>query len=488
VLPSRGAAALCLLCSALLLPMAGAVDIVLDATALTVDEGGFAVLGVTLSAAPAANVTVTVSRLDGAPEIYRSTVVRFSTWRGGEVVHWTDVALYDDQTPLTAANLLNYINDGDYTGTFLHRAIPGFVIQGGGFALGNGVEEVPSDAPVPNEPGRHNVRGTIAMAKLGGDPDSATNEWFFNLGDNTANLDFQNGGFTAFGEVVSGMENIDAIEALQTVNLGGAFTNLPVHDWNGTDQINGNHLVWLDAAEVVSGREIVFTPDDWDQRRDVLFHCAPNDDTQAATARFQLTAPGSVARIVTLTETDTTVGIVTDQPQVAVPEAGTAVLQVKLAGPPTATVQLAASIVTGDADVTITGGATLDFTAVNWNTYQPVTLSAADDLDVADGQAIVRLAGTGVHTRQLLADEADDDELGVQVDIETLNITEGQFAVVQVRLDRPPPEPVWLSVAHAAGDPSVTAMPAVRFDTAAGAFDVELLRVDAPQTVANFFT
>jgi len=74
---------------------------------------------------------------------------------------------------------------------------------------------------VPNEfsPSRSNVRGTIAMAKLDGDPDSATNEWFINLGDNSANLDKQNGGFTVFGRVLDpGMDVVDTIAALDTSN------------------------------------------------------------------------------------------------------------------------------------------------------------------------------------------------------------------------------------------------------------------------------
>ena len=91
-----------------------------------------------------------------------------------------------------------------------------------------------------NEPGNSNLRGTIAMAKLGGDPNSATNQFFFNLKDtNSPNLDDQNGGFTVFGKVLSiGMDVVDMISEIPFYNASnyynnGALANLPL--WNADD-------------------------------------------------------------------------------------------------------------------------------------------------------------------------------------------------------------------------------------------------------------
>lgn len=161
-----------------------------------------------------------------------ASVARFTTTSG-----IIDVTLFTDRTPLTVQNFLNYANRGVWDLTFIHRSVPGFVIQGGGFSAQgtNNYPRIAQDPPVMNEPGISNIRGTIAMAKLGGNPNSATNEFFFNLGNNASNLDNQNGGFTAFGEVrtSAGLQVMDALAAFQVLNaqgVNGAFNELPVID------------------------------------------------------------------------------------------------------------------------------------------------------------------------------------------------------------------------------------------------------------------
>ncbi|MGL5793456.1 MAG: peptidylprolyl isomerase, partial [Waterburya sp.] len=92
----------------------------------------------------------------------------------------TNVLLFDQAgvgAPATVTNFLNYVNDGDYVNSIIHRSVPGFIIQGGGFTIEDlDIETVSSDPPVVNEfnSQRSNTRGTIAMAKLGNNPNSAT--------------------------------------------------------------------------------------------------------------------------------------------------------------------------------------------------------------------------------------------------------------------------------------------------------------------------
>jgi peptidyl-prolyl cis-trans isomerase A (cyclophilin A) len=97
--------------------------------------------------------------------------------------------------------------------------------------VGSQVFDVATNPPsILNEPGLSNVRGTVAMAKLAGLPNSATTEWFINVGNNQS-LDTNNGGFTVFADVISGMSVVDAINGLIRVDAGAPFSELPVVGW-----------------------------------------------------------------------------------------------------------------------------------------------------------------------------------------------------------------------------------------------------------------
>ncbi|GJM13524.1 MAG: hypothetical protein DHS20C12_19270 [Pseudohongiella sp.] len=155
------------------------------------------------------------------------------------------IELFDDVTPSTVANFLNYVNSGRYNGTLIHRSVPNFVIQGGWLsynAATNVLDQITVDAPVQNEPGVSNTRGTVAMAKLDGDPNSATSQWFVNLSDNSTNLDAQNGGFTAFGRVIGdGMSVVDSIAALQTYTVAG-ITDFPLVNYTSGAVVTDNFI------------------------------------------------------------------------------------------------------------------------------------------------------------------------------------------------------------------------------------------------------
>ncbi len=157
-------------------------------------------------------------------------IVRFNTLSG-----LIDIRLFRSAAPLSVQNFLNFANSGAYDSTFFHRSVSNFVIQAGGFTAAPGFPAIPTNQPVPNEFGRSNTRGTLAYAKFGSDPDSATSQFFFNLANNGANLDNQNGGFTVFAQVTNaqGLSVMDALAAFQKVNAAAAnsaFNEIPVLD------------------------------------------------------------------------------------------------------------------------------------------------------------------------------------------------------------------------------------------------------------------
>jgi len=156
--------------------------------------------------------------LKSAP-VWADPQVRMRTDFGDFFINMTP-----ENAPLTVENFLAYVNSGAYDDSFFHRnpSGGGFVLQGGEFFWPQGAANplnIPEIAPVMNEFNVSNTRGTVALAKLAGDPNSGTNNFFVNLADNGANLDNQNGGFTVFGTInAAGMEVIDTIAALRTAN------------------------------------------------------------------------------------------------------------------------------------------------------------------------------------------------------------------------------------------------------------------------------
>lgn len=133
------------------------------------------------------------------------------------------VEVFPAQAPQSAGNFLNYAKTGFYDGLVFHRVIPGFMIQTGGMTAD--MAEKPKNASIRNEAdnGLKNLRGTLAMARTA-DPHSASSQFFINVKDN-AFLNHrgqtpQGWGYAVFGQVVDGMDVVDAIVAVPRGNRG----------------------------------------------------------------------------------------------------------------------------------------------------------------------------------------------------------------------------------------------------------------------------
>jgi peptidyl-prolyl cis-trans isomerase B (cyclophilin B) len=148
----------------------------------------------------------------------RPPMVKLQTSLGDIVLE-----LNPEKAPATAANFLQYVKDGFYDGTIFHRVINGFMIQGGGFDAQ--MSQKPTRAPIKNEAdnGLTNDAYTIAMARTAV-PDSATAQFFINVGDNK-NLNHTGKnpagwGYAVFGKVVQGKDVVDKIKAVPTTTKG----------------------------------------------------------------------------------------------------------------------------------------------------------------------------------------------------------------------------------------------------------------------------
>lgn len=163
------------------------------------------------------------------------------------------ILLTDAATPQTVANFLAYISSGEYANTIVHRSVPGFVIQAGGYTT-NGAH-ITTTGTIPGESSTEILQnatpGTIAMALSTG-PNSATSEWYINLGNNAVLDGASDGGpFTVFGQTIyKGLDVAQDIANLKIVNdtTSGAWSTLPVQNFSGA---NGSTVSSLPANDFV---------------------------------------------------------------------------------------------------------------------------------------------------------------------------------------------------------------------------------------------
>ncbi len=155
--------------------------------------------------------------------------VRMETSMGDMIIE-----LYNDKTPVTAENFLQYVKDDFYDDTIFHRVVYGWIIQGGGYTGGYGEDLVEKETrgPIKNEASRElkHERGTIAMARFS-DPDSADSQFFINLDDNHSfnhrGRTPDRYGYCVFGKVIEGMDVADAISAVEKKEKEGFEVNFP---------------------------------------------------------------------------------------------------------------------------------------------------------------------------------------------------------------------------------------------------------------------
>ena len=138
------------------------------------------------------------------------------------------IELYADKAPVTVDNFIKNTNNYHYDGLIFHRVIRGFMIQTGGHTFDLSYRE--SGRPsIVNEAGNglKNTRGTVAMARTA-DPDSAQAQFFINHRNNKSlNRSQSSAGYAVFGAVISGMQVVDKIAAVDVETVGD-YQDVPV--------------------------------------------------------------------------------------------------------------------------------------------------------------------------------------------------------------------------------------------------------------------
>ncbi len=170
-------------------------------------------------------LTVSLASLSARPKAVIET-------NHGEI--W--VALYEKDAPETVANFMRYAEEGLYDGVVFHRVLPGFILQSGGYVEEDGrLRHIDLFGRIKSEAdnGLYNIKGTLAMARSGRDPDSATSEFFINL-DSNKELNYKGEGskpvsYTVFGKVYKGWDVIGKIAAIP-VETRGPFKAYPVEE------------------------------------------------------------------------------------------------------------------------------------------------------------------------------------------------------------------------------------------------------------------
>jgi cyclophilin family peptidyl-prolyl cis-trans isomerase len=202
--------------------------------------------GATAVPAPVAPVATPTAEPAPAPAPASPRVMLVTSM--GEIVLELDAAA----APATVENFLAYARDGHYNGTIFHRAIPGLLVQAGGFTPD--LQQKPSRAPVASEAGNglSNRRGTVAAARDRGVADSATAQFFFNLVDNpkfdrTDPGSAYTAGYTVFGRVLQGLDVVDRIAAVPTRAQG------PFPAWVPVVPVVIERVQVLDAAPAPEG-------------------------------------------------------------------------------------------------------------------------------------------------------------------------------------------------------------------------------------------
>jgi tetratricopeptide (TPR) repeat protein/phospholipid N-methyltransferase len=358
------------------------VEFVTDKDMVNIDEGGTGTFDVKLSAQPTGNVNVTVSRYDGDEDI---RVVS-----GGNLT-------------FTPSNWNTY-------------------------------QTVTLEAAEDDD--AENDEATIRISASGMDPRNITavgvDNDIIDFITNTGEVSIHEGGTEAFQVRLSRQPPSDV-----EVNIS---------------RVGGDNDISVSA-----GANLTFTPSNWDTDQPVTLRAAEDNDTLNGKATIRISASGIPDKDITAIEVDNDIlNFVTDKNEILIDEGDTNTFQVKLSSQPSSDVEANISRASGDNDISVSTGANPTFTPSNWDTYQTVTLRAAEDNDTVNGKATIRISASGIPDKDITAIEVDNDSLSFITDTDEVSIDEGDSNTFQVKLSARPSSDVATSISRESGDSDIS--------------------------------
>lgn len=463
-------------------------SIATSVTTLSVNEGGSAQFGVRLTAAPAANVTVSIAKVSGDADLNVSggATLTFTPANFGAFQNVTISAAEDaDQTNGTAifrasAPGLNTVDvnanesDNDIAAIAINTSVTTLSVNEGATAQ-FGVRL--SAAPAANV--------TVNITKVSGDADLNVSAG--------ATLTFTPANFGTFQNVtISAAEDADQTNGAAVfrasgtgvtsadVNVNESDNDIPpnvittsVASLTVNEGATGQFGVRLSAAPaanvtvavarqsgdtdltVTSGASLTFTPANFSVFQNVTISAGQDADQINGTAVFRASATGLTSADVNVTESDNDIAINTSVTTLNVVEGATAQFGVRLSAAPLANVTVSVTRISGDADLTVSSGGTLTFTPANFGAFQNVTIAAAEDVDLLNGAAVFRAAATGLTSADVNVGELDNDPailIATNLVRSPLAVIEGTTAQVGFRLATAPAANVTVNVARLSGD------------------------------------
>ena len=244
-----------------------------------------------------------------------------------------------------------------------------------------------------------------------------------------------------------------------SVNEGGSAqfgVRLSAAPSGGTATVNVARL--SGDTDLTGAATLTFTSANFGTFQNVTISAAEDADSTNGSAVFRASGTNLISADVTANEVDNDpppmIAIQTSVATLNVNELGSAQFGVRLASAPASTVTVNVARLSGDTDLTVTGGATLTFSPTNFGTFQNVTISAANDGDMANGSAVIRASGANLISADVTAMEVDNDvPIAIQTNlVRTLAVIENSSAQFGVRLAAAPPASVTVNVTRLNGD------------------------------------